>query len=41
MAVPKSEDEEMPIDVQTDAAEQPTTEGTAPEVVTNEQENNE
>ena len=41
MAVPKSEDEEMPIDVQTDAAEQPTTECAAPEVVTNEQENNE
>ena len=41
MAVPKSEDEEMPIDVQTDAAEQPTAEGAAPEVVTNEQENNE
>ena len=41
MAVPKSEDEEMPIDAQTDAAEQPTTEGAAPEVVTNEQENNE
>ena len=41
MAVPKSEDEEMPIDAQTDAAEHPTTEGAAPEVVTNEQENNE
>ena len=41
MAVPKSEDEEMPIDAQTDAAEQPTTECAAPEVVTNEQENNE
>ncbi len=41
MAVPKSEDEEMPLDVQVDAAEQPIAEGAAPEVVTNEQENNE